>query len=162
MEQQQAFQIGQFLGSVLIYIFIGLILLKVFVTIKRKLKKKNDVDFINEVSKKRHSVLDKILLAFVIVFVALILWAGFGVFSIKETTIRAPDSKGWTDTSKASFKKGILDSCGSGGVKVCTCIADYLISKYSLDELTAMQQRIKETDNPPQEFKDATNACTSN
>lgn len=153
MEQQQAFQTGLFIGQALIYIVIGIGL---FLGLKHILKKKDNSSNSGEITTQHSSKFNKALKFLTIAIVAIMVLSVV-VYLNDNSSV---DSKGWTDTSKASFKKGILNSCGSGGTKVCTCVADYLINKYTLDELEGWQQQYKETGNPPQKLKEATNACS--
>lgn len=72
------------------------------------------------------------------------------------------DAHGWTETTRAIYMKDSLDSCGTANPKFCTCLANYLMKKYSFEEIHSMSQDIRDNNASPQGIKDATNYCQTN
>ncbi|MBI2327390.1 hypothetical protein HYU92_03630 [Candidatus Curtissbacteria bacterium] len=160
MEQGQAFRAGEFLGSVIVYIFLGLIIFSVIKIIFNKIRKKDASDNLEDIKhqkpSKRSRILKVLIIAVIIGFIA-ILFISIAFYLTSDET----DSKGWTYSTKSSFKEGILSTCGTKATELCSCTADYLIERYSLEELSKLQNLTLESDKPPQEFLDAAHACLS-
>lgn len=85
----------------------------------------------------------------------------FANLSLNESNATQSDVHGWTETTKAMFRKDSLNSCGTADPKFCTCLANYLMSKYSFEEIHNMSQDIRNKNASPQSIKDATNYCLS-
>lgn len=143
-------------------VYSGLIVIflwAVYGSYKKWVIKKDLVEAVGT-SKKRSL---KIIIITAIIFTVLVIPALYlMLFSTGSVTTQTDkQSEGWTDENKASFKKGLLGNCGDKAIALCECTADYLIDRYSLDELSKIQNSYKEGDKPPQEFLDASHSCIS-
>lgn len=78
---------------------------------------------------------------------------------VDSTDINSSDSSYLND----AFKTAFVDSCSQSGgdSKTCTCMADYLLSNYSEDELIEISQQTLESGEIPQELTNAATACVN-
>lgn len=80
-----------------------------------------------------------------------------------KTSSANPSSSSSTDFMKQGYKTEFVKSCEQGGASAasCTCIADYMINKYSTNELLQISQQYSQTKQIPQELTAAAQSCVS-
>ena len=147
-------------GGGIVYATIVMIFLWALHGSYKKWSKKKDL--IETVGTSKKSAL-KIIIITTIIFTVLVIPVLYLTFFSSETVTTQTNNQsgGWTNETKASFKEGVLNTCGGKATELCICMADYLIERYSLEELSRLETWTPEEGQPPQEILDATNACFS-
>lgn len=117
------------------------------------------------------------LFPFVILSIASLVFAALIAGSIIKAVSSSPEIKnailnsanssslGSGDSLKETYKSAFLNACGNGGSaedkRVCKCIADKIVNKYSTKELQDIIKIAAQTKETPKEFTDAAKACIS-
>lgn len=129
---------------------------------------KNKVDGVadtGEILKKKHSLLKKLLIAFLAITLVSILGITLEYLNPTNSDGESPepvDSSVWNDTDKANFKNALVNECGSDRAELCTCIADYLIETQTPDEVFELLNQFDESESTvtiPRAFAEASATC---
>jgi hypothetical protein len=132
--------------------------------------------------KQAESVSDKEgkgkLLWFAIVAILGVLFASLIVGTVVKALTSNPEIKnaimnsatgsnssnpGSGDVLKQTYRNAFLSACGNGGTaedkKLCTCVADSMVNKYTAQELQNIIKKYADTKVTPKELVDAAKAC---
>ncbi len=66
------------------------------------------------------------------------------------------------DAFKTNYKNSFIQSCektSRGQTAICTCVADYMITNYSDDQLTQITSEYQSTGKIPQALTNVLNSC---